>query len=101
MQKIISMIGLLKNTEFISTVKSVINDVLIAFGFGLTFLGDFQTYANSFVESHVGQFLFIDITKVSKVDIEKVDIIVSITMRIIVGFGTLIILYYVKRNSKK
>jgi len=88
-----------KVIDYIESLKHIINNVLLAFGIGLTFLGDFKTYANSFVASNVGQLLFMDISRISVENMEKVDIIISMLMRVVVGAGSLLILWYAKRKK--
>jgi hypothetical protein len=89
-----------KVIDYIESLKHIINNVLLAFGIGLTFLGDFKTYANSFVTSNVGQLLFMDISNISVDNMEKVDIAISMFMRVVVGTGSLLILWYAKKNKK-
>ena len=87
--------------DFFTQTKQIINSVLLALGLGMTFLGDFTHCSKLFIESYVAKLLFIDMSNISVENMTKIDLGISWIMRVIVGFGTLAILYHVKNKKKK
>lgn len=83
---------------FIDSLKEFVNIIALTFGVVATFFGDFPKYSYSFLRSRTAEILFIDVNADT---LTKADLIVSMGMRIIVGFGTLMIAYHLGKKKQK
>ena len=83
---------------FFDPFKEFINVIALTCGVLATFFGDFPKYSYSLLRSRTAEILFIDVNAET---LTKADLLVSMGMRIIVGFGTLFIAYHLGRKKQK